>query len=80
MSCLPDLLADCPAPVVEADPRFHPLFHGWFRPFEVPSIPLHHRRSGTRSCSIAPPVIAPPVIALPVIAGTTAGGNAPAHR
>ncbi|WP_420566479.1 hypothetical protein [Thalassobaculum sp.] len=26
MSCLPDLLAECPAPVVEADPRLHPLF------------------------------------------------------
>ncbi len=25
LSCLPDLLADCPAPVVEADPRLHPL-------------------------------------------------------
>ncbi|WP_281683769.1 hypothetical protein [Thalassobaculum salexigens] len=30
MSCLPDLLADCPAPVVEADPRFHPLFRRSF--------------------------------------------------
>ena len=26
LSCLPDLLVDCPKPVVEADPRLHPLF------------------------------------------------------
>lgn len=25
LSCLPELLAECPAPVVEADPRFHAL-------------------------------------------------------